>query len=403
MATKIIMPGLSQTTDEVHLIDWYIKEGDRVKKGDFLCEVETDKVTTDVESFADGTVLKLLVAPDTVVKAGEVIAILGEPGEEVEDIEGDIATEKNLEGSVEKELAKEKGKAVEEKNKERLGAESIKVNFSNVKASTIVKNLAKKNSIDLTNIKGSGPGGLITRKDLEEYIEFVRSRKKEAISEKEIVLSPRQKEVAKNLTESKKNIPHYMVTVRVWVDRLLKVRERVQDRSGKRITYDSIFIYVISRALGKYPHINGYFYDNKLIMRESVNVGFAVSREWELFVPVIKDADRKSIEVINDEVIEVLDRIKKGNVNLRDFTGGSITISNLGMYSVDSFTAIIPPKQSCIIAIGETQKALYIDEMDSMRIRKYCNITGSFDHRIINGAEAAEFLTYVKEIIEEEL
>jgi len=278
MPIEIIMPALSQTTDEVHLIDWYVKPGDKIKKGDFLCEVETDKVTTDVESFADGIVLKILVEPDTTVKAGTVIAILGNADENIEKVE---EIEKNKAKSKESIVSESKNKSIEQKaeiiNKELevTKEKETESEWSNIKTTSIVKNLAKKKGIDLGKIKGTGPSGLITIKDLDNYEtlikqgEFVVKEPSTTMGQK-VKLSNRQLEVAKNLTESSRTIPTYTVTIKVWINHLLNIRNKNTNIDSEKISFDSFFIYALAQSLKRYPRLNGYYDNETLIIKECI-------------------------------------------------------------------------------------------------------------------------------------
>ncbi len=399
MAIEIKMPRLSQTTDEVKLIGWLVGEGDKVNKGDPICEVETDKVTMNVESFEGGTVLKLTAEPDTIVDAGTVIAILGNPGEQIPDHY--VATGSTAELSVSKSLIKEAidkppsipTQTIQPDDKEHDG----------IRATRLVRNIAHKRNVDLTRVRGTGPRGIITKKDLEEYIlsgsaapvEF----RTQAGAEYELTLH--QKAIARNLTKSKLEIPHYYLKTEVVTDGLLRWREGHRGKNGTSVSINSFIIYAVAKTLKQMPKLNGFFKDNKLILNKGLHVGFAVAQGEELYVPVVKDADSKSIEEIDSEVKWLIAKVQNGKLEQNDITGGSFTITNLGTYPVDEFSAIINPPQSGILAVGRMKKTLMIDSDNSMNIRTVCTVTGSFDHRIVNGAQGAAFLGKFKEILEE--
>ncbi len=399
MAVAINMPQLSQTTEDVKLVSWLVSEGQKVKKGDHLCEVETDKAVMPVESFESGTVLKLAVQPDTMVVAGAVIAVLGKPGEKIDDVIGELDEDKS----------RAAGAAPV------LSSSGTPEKISRVKATPLVRNIAKKKNISLGDIAGSGPGGLVTKKDLEEYSAgrnaggFAQERAVEsapraaATGRREYPLSKNQTHVARNLTRSFTQVPHYYLKCRVYTDPLLAWREKNRQPDGAKVSVYSLLVYAAARALKKYPGLNGFFRDNKLVLFNGINIGIAVTAGDDLHVPIIKNADKKGIREIDKEVKWLVAKTQNGKLEPNDILDGSFTMTNLGTYPVDEFCAIINPPQAGIIAVGHITKTLYIDDNDAMSIRKACTVTGSFDHRIVNGSGGAAFLAYFKKIIEEEI
>lgn len=398
MAVEIKMPQLSQTTEDVRLIGWLVEEGQEVKKGDPLCEVETDKTTMAVESFESGTVLRLIADPDTMVAAGTLIAVLGEPGEKVE---------------IKAEAVKEKfaGKTGPEEGIQ-AGKLTGKINDS-IKATPLVRNIARKRNINLAHVRGSGPRGLITTKDLEEHAAGAVQGAAEAVkisgevrkagALKEYPLSKNQVLVARNLTRSVKEVPIYYLKCQVFTDSILAWGEKNRHQDGTKVSVYSLLIQAAAQTLDHFPKINGFFRDNKLILFNGINVGFAVTAGDDLYVPVIKNADKKDIREIDREVKCLVAKVQNSKLEPQDIMGGTFTITNLGSFPIDEFCAIINPPQAGILAVGRMKKALYIDENDAMRIRKACTVTGSFDHRVVNGAQGAAFLEKFKKIIEEEI
>lgn len=370
MSTEIKMPSLGQITDEVKLLSWFVEEGQKINKGDLLCEVETDKTTMDVESFESGTVLKLYSKPGATILSGTVIAVLGKPGEKI----------------------KEEFEAREKKKDEKR---------YKLKATPLVINIARGKNINLEYVKGTGPQGLITKKDLEDYL---RSTKTQKGIEKKVYTYPltqSQKAVAANLSRSKKEIPHYYLKTHIFIDSVLEWREKNRNIDDSKVSIYSLFIYAVAKALRKYPKLNGYFKDNKINLYNKVNVGFAVSSNDELYVPVIHNADSKDIRKIDKEVKLLTEKTQNEKIEQQDISDCTFTISNLGIFAVDEFYAIINPPQAAIIAIGSMKKTLHIDENDAMSIRKVCSIVGSFDHRIVNGVQGAAFIEKIKKILEE--
>ena len=450
MASEIIMPPLSQTTDEVTLIGWLVKEGDRVNRGDPLCEVETDKVIMEVESFTGGTVLKICSEPDTVVAVGSVIAVVGKPGEKVPDLtvgavgktakadefpdgdrqppakkkpEQEFAEKISLRATpLVKKIAKEKnidlsqvtgtgprGSIIRkdiEAYMQSLEKPATVPAETNIKATLLVRNLAKKRNIHLQNVTGTGPEGLIIRADLDNF-EKSRLKTEDEISQPapteagEVLLSRNQFVVAKTLAKSKAEIPHYYLKSTVYTDNLFAWRERHAFPDGSKISVTSMLIYALAKTLRRHPKFNSYFKQDRIVLQKEININCAVAAGDELYVPVIKTADLKEIKEIDTELKWLVAKVRNGKVESQDILGGTFTITNLGMYAVDEFGAIINPPQAGIIAVGKMEKRLHIDDTNRMAIRTACTVTGSFDHRIVNGALGAEFMSTLKQMIKE--
>ena len=404
MTTEIRMPNLGQTTDEVKLLKWYIKKGQKVKKGDLLCEVETDKTTMDVESFEEGIVLKLNAEPDSVINAGSVIVVLGDSGKKAE-LKVEIEDKKEAQH-----ITKEEGKP-KQSNKDLNKAKTFNELSFDVKATKLVKNIAIKKNIDLGKVKGTGPRGMVTKSDLGEYLESIKTRslieekKDTELKETEEVyaLTPNQQAVSANLSKSKRNIPHYYLKTTVAADNLVIKREKIKEKTGKSISMYSYFIYAAAKSLKKFPRLNGYFKDNKIYLYRNINIGFAVAEEDELYVPVIRNANVKEITEIDTEVKFLVSKTQDKRLEREDISGGTFTISNLGTYPIDEFYGIINFPQAVLLAIGKIGKILKIEEDNKMSIKSTFTIAGSFDHRIANGVQAAEFLAEVKKILEEEI
>jgi len=379
---EIKMPQLGQTTDEVRIVRWLVKEGQEVKRGEPLCEVETDKTTMELESFEGGTVLKINVEPDTVVNSGAVIALIGKTGEIKEPKKAGNAVKKDEAGHGKIEIT-----------------ETALTESSEIKATSLVKNLAKMQNIDLHLVKGTGPQGMITRDDLDN---FIKGRAGGAVGAKEIILTQSQSAVARSLSKSKSEIPHYYLKTEIFADNILKWREKNRNATNEKVSMYSIIIYAVANVLMQMPKMNAYFKENRIILYEDINIGFAVGVEDELFVPVIKNANKKDIMQIDLELKKLVANISSKKFESGDLAGGTFTISNLGMYDIDEFCAIINPQQSGILAVGKLKKVLHIDESGRMIIGNAFIITGSFDHRFVNGKTGAEFLSKLKHFMENE-
>jgi pyruvate dehydrogenase E2 component (dihydrolipoamide acetyltransferase) len=409
MAVEITMPRLSQTTEEVRLIRWLVNEGDTLSRGQALCEVENDKTTMEVESFAAGTVLQLYGEPDSVIEAGTVIALLGEPAERasVPEEEPEKPTRALGQTAGAAELSPAAADTVSPADASAGDAvRTLGPLPSGVRATRLVQNIARKRGVDLTKVRGSGARGLITNKDLEAFVAASTAgavtpsaetlTATESLSEHQVVLG-------RNLQAAKSRIPHYYLTTRIDCEALLSIREASRRPDGQKCSLNAILLHAVARALRRHPRLNAWFRNGQLQLNSEINLGLAVSVDEELYVPVIRQADSKGIVRIDQELQILLDKAQSGRLKPKDLRDGTCTLSNLGMYPVEQFTAIINPPQVAILAFGRIGKAPEVDESGAIRVRRVCTVTGSFDHRAVNGAQGAAFLTELKKIIEEEL
>lgn len=408
MAVEIRMPGLSQTTSEVKLTEWLVNVGDEIKKGDPLCHVETDKVTMDVESFESGTVLKLCVASDSIVEAGDLIALIGEKGETVDDKEQKKMGLQKAEKNRSVETGEEEKNIPRLKNAVKPAVHRVRSRFDDsIRATSLVKNIALKREIDLSRVKGTGPRGLITKKDLEGYTKETPVSAKGLAEGRpkggEIVLSPHQVGLGKVLAHSVHEAPHYYVKTRCFLERFLEWRAGNTRSDGKKYSFDSLFIFSVARVLGQFPRLNGTLRGNSILVNEHMHIAFAVSVGEELYAPVVRDADQKNISEIDRDVQWLMAKARNDKLAANDLSGATFTVSNLGMFEIDEFCAIISPPQNCILSVGRMRKMLHVDDQNRITIRMGCTLSGSFDHRVVNGATAARFMAVIKEFIEEKV
>jgi pyruvate dehydrogenase E2 component (dihydrolipoamide acetyltransferase) len=425
MAAEIKMPPLSQTTDTVTLMEWLVKEGDTIQKGDPIAGVETDKVTMQVESFTGGIVLKLLGEPGQEIEVGTVIAFVGEKGEEVPEtyLSGGPAETETPASAAETAPASAAEPAV---SRQPSAGPSAPAPQAGIKATPLVQNFAQKRGVDLSRVQGSGPGGLIVKADVVAFLEAggaagaaeaagpapagveaagqaeARAGGETGLSWKEEPLSKNQQTIARRLSAAAAEVPVYYLRSTVILDRAYAWREKNRTREGGKISVYTFYVYAAARALKAFPFVNGFYRDGLHCVYNSVNIGFAVAVGRELFVPVVRDADNKQIMEIDEEVRWLTAKAQNSRLDPADITDGSFTVSNLGVYPVDEFSAVISPGQSGVIAVGKSGKRIVVEEDSSMRIVQAADITGSFDHRIVNGAAAAEFMGRIKNILEEE-
>lgn len=391
MATEIKIPDIGTTVDHVTLVRWLKNEGEPVKRGEPLCEVETDKAVSELESIAEGILLKQVLPEDTEVEQGAIIAYVGKEGENVPD--GDQppspeATQAPPEASL---------RRVEGQGKQKTGR---KPQFGREKKtariSPLLRNLAKKEGVDLEHVTGTGPGGRITREDVMRASAPVQ-RIPRTVEGKP--LSSNQATVARRVSQSQREIPVIDLTSRFEMTAVLQARRHLQEESNSKVSFDAFFISAVSRVMKEFPHFRSKFEEGKVIESVDCNAGIAISVGEELYTPVIKNADAKSVSEIDSAVQQLVEKAEKGCFAPEDMTGGTITVSNLGMYPVCSFCAVIPPGQVAVLSVGAIEETALV-RGGKVKIIPAAMITLSVDHRLINGREAAQFLARLKEEME---
>ena len=422
------MPKMSDTMEEGVIASWLKKVGDEIKSGDILAEVETDKATMELESYDDGILLHIGVKDGDSVPVDGVIAIIGEKGEDVDeilkDIENDTSSVDNSEEvnetPIEKEIevkvetpapapaptpapAPAPAPTPEEKN--------ISSNDERIKASPLAKKLADEKGIDLSNISGSGDGGRIIRKDIEEYkgipattaevqkeIKLPQIHSEESFEE--IPVTQMRKTISKRLAESKFSAPHFYLTMEIDMDNCIEGRKKINESSEVKISFNDIILKACAVALRKHPMVNSSYLTDKIRINHHVHIGVAVAVDEGLLVPVIRFADNKSLSHISAEVKSLAERAKEKQLQPSDWEGNTFTISNLGMFGISEFTAIINPNDSCILAVGGIKSTPVVKngEIVPGNIMK---LTLSCDHRLVDGATGAAFLQTLKELIED--
>ncbi|MBB3764298.1 pyruvate dehydrogenase complex dihydrolipoamide acetyltransferase [Sphingomicrobium lutaoense] len=430
MATELKMPALSPTMEEGTLAKWLVKEGDEVASGDLLAEIETDKATMEFEAVDEGTVLKILVEEGTDnVAVGTVIAMLGEEGESVDAPAAAPAKQEKKEEKAEAQPA-QKGYGRDEAPKPEkkavpAEAEGVKApaaprkDGERVKASPLARRLAEAQGIDLTNIKGSGPGGRIVRADLGDKAGGAAAAPQKAaaptpqaqtvdpgdIPHSVEKLSNMRKTIARRLTEAKQQIPHIYLTVDIRLDKLLKLRSEMNaglESRGIKLSVNDMLIKALGVALMEVPECNVSFGDGELIKYERADVSVAVSIPGGLITPIIVGANDKSLSKISTEMKELAERAKEGKLQPHEYQGGTASLSNMGMFGIKQFDAVINPPQAMIMAISAGEKRPYVID-DSLQIATVMSATGSFDHRAIDGADGARLMKVFKELVENPL
>ncbi len=428
---KVIMPKLGMTMESGFIVNWLKKEGEHVKKGEPLLDVMTDKVTIEVESFKTGYLKKILAEEGEEVPVTEVIAYIGEEDEEIpeeivrkklaplkvskeEKVKVKVAEEEKI--PIEKVIEYEKEKEGEIKKGKEKEEEITKVSRNKILASPLAKRLAKEMSINLSKISGTGPGGRIIKSDVLKAAKEEKLKKKEkAEIEKEIEEKPitpeilknipltgLRKTIAKRMSKSKSEIPHITLFIDVDMSSSESFKEKINQEIGeKKISYTDLIIKATALSLEKYQILNSTLENEKIVIFKDINIGLAISIEDGLIVPVIRSANRLSIEEIANKRVKLVKCARDNKLELKDVTGSTFTITNLGMYEIDYFSPIINPPEAGILAVGSIVKRPVVDKEDDITIKPMLKLGLALDHRILDGAVGAKFLQYLRNILQE--
>jgi len=406
MPSQVIMPKLSDAMEEGRLLQWLKKEGDRVQGGDVLASIETDKAEIELESFGAGVLRKILVAEGETVPVGKVIAIVAEPDEDISSLVGAAASA--APAKTEAKTCAPPAPAppkVEVKVPPAPTAPAAESGW--IPASPIARRMARDAGVDLAKITGSGPGGRILERDIEAFLGAKAQQMGGAevpAGEREFEdkdLSTIRKTIALRMTQSKAPIPHFTVTVEADMGEAQHLRGSLNavDPTVEKLSINHILIKAVALALKRHPMVNAAFANGKARLFTKVHIGVAVALEDGLIVPVIRDCDRKSLGEIAREAKSLIERARGKKLRPEEYSGGTFAISNLGMYDVVEFTAVIDPAHGAILAVGAIEEKPVVMN-GQIVIRQRMRLTGSFDHRIIDGAMGAKFLQDVKKILE---
>ena len=460
MATKVVMAQLSPTMEEGRLLEWKVKEGDRVEASDLLAEIETDKANMDIEALKGGVVRKLLVEPGATVPVGAIIGILGEPDEDISELLAEA--EASLSGSppvadaepepagepeVEAEPAptpapRDPSESEPETATERAAepseppvretAHSAAAESSvtgRIRISPVARRMAESAGLELGAITGTGPGGRIVKTDVERAIADGTARPSAAsepaaaggpprsagtqiiaaatgparLEERDIDLSMMRKSIAKRLSESIGPVPHFFLTVEVDMGRALEMRKELNQRiAPEKVGVNDLLVKATAEALARHPEINASWEGDRIRRHGSADIGIAVAVEDGLITPVLREADRKGLIQIARESADLVARARERKLVPEEYQGATFSVSNLGMFEIDEFTAIINPPEAGIFAIGSTvEKPVVVD--GEVVIRKRMRVTMSCDHRVIDGATGSRFLRTFRAMLENPL
>lgn len=423
MAILVEITQLSPTMTEGILVEWSKKPGDLISPGDPIAAVETDKAVMDLESFDDGILLKQLVEPQTKLPVGAPIAILGNAGEDFADLEKEAlaklsqlssgAAATTAEPATQEAETKEEAASALPKQEEPQPAQepATAEPGGRIKASPLAKKIAAQNDVDLSLVTGSGPRGRIVKKDVESSMAKAQavstnSTNLERAADNKVMVSMMRQVIAKRLTDAKSMVPHFYLTKEFDITELLEFRTVLNKNLSSHseipesnITYppkvsvNDFVIRAVALTLRELPEVNAEWHNDHILLKGNIDVGVAVAIEDGLLTPIIRNTDRKGIFSISAEIKDLAAKAKKRRLQPDEYSGGSFTISNLGMFGIDQFQAIINAPEAALLAIGSSKKQPVFDEASGeFKARDIMSATLSCDHRIVDGAKGAQFM-----------
>jgi pyruvate dehydrogenase E2 component (dihydrolipoamide acetyltransferase) len=414
MAEVINMPRLSDTMEEGTLAKWFKKVGDSVKEGEILAEIETDKATMEFESFHDGVLLHIGIDEGSTAPVDSIIAVIGAKGEDISSIiKGSNTTKEEPKPEVKEEpkpeVKEEPKPEVKEEPKPEVKEEVKSALVSNESAdriliSPLAKKLANEKGIDIKSVKGSGDNGRIIKRDIDsykssDYSQFIQPRPSITESSNQSQNSTMRKAIAKRLSDSKFSAPHYYLNVECEMDNMISFRNQFINTQNIKISFNDIIAKAVSLSLARHPKVNSRWYDEKIVFYDHVHLGVAVAVDDGLIVPVVKYANSKNLPEINEEIKDFAVRAKNKKLTPAEIEGSTFTISNLGMFGIESFTSIINQPNSAILSIGAIIEKPIVKNSDIV-IGNTMKLTLACDHRTVDGATGSLFLKTLKEYIE---
>lgn len=453
MAEKLLMIALSPTMEQGTIVEWLRKEGQDVAIGDVICTVETDKATMDYESAQEGKLLAILKPEGSQAAVGETIAVIGAEGEDISnlieqpkagkdeggtrpDTERGKAAPLETSGTVVREKAERETSAGMPERREREAAREapqpaparrngrqsapgagISAEYhtpGEIKASPLARKIARRRGIEIAMVRGTGPGGRIVKEDVENYTPGAAAARPassdadaqaaaagmQALEEKRIPLGGKRAVIARRLSESKYTAPHYYLTKAVFMDEIFRARESLNKRAKEKTGLNAFIMKLAASALVRNPAVNSSWGEDEIIRHGSVDIGVAVALPDGLIVPVVRNCERKGILQIDAELRVLVEKARTNRLMPEEFSGATFTISNLGNFGIDQFTAIINPPGAAILALGTAKKEPVVDENDTITIRQVMRMTLSCDHRIIDGAVGAAFMAELAAMME---
>ncbi|MGB5547724.1 MAG: pyruvate dehydrogenase complex dihydrolipoamide acetyltransferase [Polyangiales bacterium] len=423
MAKIIGLPKLSPTMEEGTLVAWIKKEGEKVEVDDVLAEVETDKATMEFRSFDRGVLLKILVPEGETLEPDVPVAIIGKAGEDIADLIAEAEAGRGSGAAAAAVAETAAAAAAETETETETEAETASVPASasvpatgaeigepgatsgRVLSSPLVRRLARERSIDLRAVQGSGPRGRIVKRDIDSYEVGVApsfASPGERLPPRVAKASSMRRTIARRLTESMQTIPHYYLTIDVDIAPLADARKAMNaelEAAGKKVSLNDLIIKAAAVALRRVPEVNASWMEKEIHFHQVVDISIAVAVDDGLMTPVLRDADRKGVSQIAEEVRNLAERARERKLQPEDMSNGTFSISNLGMFGIEEFTAVINPPEGAILAVGTIRSEPVVQD-DAIVPGRRMRFTMSCDHRIIDGATGAKFMAAFKRIVE---
>ena len=435
MATELKMPQMGYDMEEGTVVRWLKEEGSTVVRNEPVAEIETDKAVVEFESEAEGVLLRIVASEGSIVPVGETIALVGLEGEEADNVPSAGSTEStDSDTAIREELTSESERhEVQEPIRNITQESSEGTPTTRILATPVARRIADELGIDLKQVAGSGPGGRITKKDVETFDPASSTTTKEPNFEMSSSETPEQspaeipepvsettdpsvnsmpgekeplsrmrQQIARVTVKSKTEKPHFYVSAEIDMTKAMALRKQVNDQlsdDGVRITVNDLIVKACIESLKKYPKFNAYFQDDGIQFNNTINIAVAIAGEEGLIVPAILDCGSKTLRELSQMVKDLANRSASGTLNNQEYTGGTFAISNLGMFDVTGFLAIIHPPQSAVLAVGTVAEKPVVRDGE-LAVANIMNATISADHRIVDGVEGAEFIVEVKRLLE---
>ena len=414
MAEKVLMIALSPTMNEGTIVSWSKKEGEKVSTGDVICVVETDKAAMDYEIQSEGVLLKILVPEGAQAKVADPIAILGAPGEDISALlvsaapaAAPAAPSAARPASPQAAAAGAPAAAPPATPAAAAPTAPPRAPGAPLRSSPLARKIASERGIDISLLSGSGPGGRVVKRDVEAARPAPAAPRAEAaaplaqlLADETIPVSGKRKVIAERLAQSAFSAPHFYLTVSVEMDGLMAARARLNSGRERKVSFNAFIHKLAAEALRRHPEVNASWQGESIRRFGSVDIGLAVAVPDGLITPVVRGCERKGVLAIDAELTELVQKAREGKLQPPEYTGASFTVSNLGSFGIEEFTAIINPPASAILALGMVQKVPVVGENDELVVRSMMKATLSCDHRVIDGATGATFLKDLKEMIE---
>ncbi len=388
MATRIDMPKLSDTMEEGIILKWKKNEGDTIKQGEIIAEIQSDKADMELEAYESGVILKLFAKEKEAVKIGAPLVIIGKAGEDFSNL---LKTET-------KKFENKKSASSEISKTTKTTVSKISTSDKRIKASPLAKRIAIEKGVELNYLVGTGPLGRIVKQDVENY-SLVSNVKFSDEDVNRIPISLMRKTIARRLSASKVIAPHFYVTIEIRMDKVAEMREKINSEKNVKISYNDFIVRAVSIAIQKHPEVNSSWNHDSIVYHKKIDIGVAVSTDEGLTTPVVRNSNNKSLQEISSEIKQLAIKSKERKLKPEEFQGSTFTISNLGMFDVENFTAIINPPESAILAVGTVVEKPIVSA-NKIVIGKVMKVTLSCDHRVIDGAMAGRFLQTLKQILE---